>query len=52
MLEMTPPPLNTMTEDQLDAHIVGVFFAQHFSLKKGLELFWEKAYAEVHKELS
>ena len=33
------PPHKTMTEEQLDAHIVGVIFAQHFSLKKGLELF-------------
>ena len=32
-------PLKTMTEEQLDAHIVGVIFSQHFSLKKVLELF-------------
>ena len=41
-----------MTEEQSDAHIVGVIFAQHFSLKKGLELFGEKADVAVHKELS
>ena len=41
-----------MTEEQSDAHIVGGIFAQHFSLKKGLELFGEKSDAAVHKELS
>ena len=46
------PPLKTMTEEQSDAHIVGVIFAQHFSLKKGLELFGEKADVAVHKELT
>ena len=46
------PPLKTMTEEQSDAHIVGVIFAQHFSLKKGLELFGEKADAALHKELT
>ena len=46
------PPIKTMTEEQSDAHIVGVIFAQHFSLNKGLELFGEKADAAVHKELT
>ena len=41
-----------MTEEQSDAHIVGVIFAQHFRLKKGLELFGEKADVAVQKELS
>ena len=41
-----------MTEEQSDAHIVGVIFAQHFSLKKGLELFGEKADVAVQKELN
>ena len=36
------PPLNMMTKEQSDAHIVGEIFAQHFILKKGLELFGEK----------
>ena len=42
-------PLKTTTEVQSDAHIVGVIFAQNFSLKTGLELFGEKADAAVHK---
>ena len=41
-VEDDAPPLKTMTEEQLDANIVGVIFAQHFSIKKGLELFGEK----------
>ena len=40
-----------MTEEESDAYIVGVIFAQHFSLKKGLELFGEKGGTAVHKEL-
>ena len=51
-VEDDAPPLNTMTEEQSDAHIVGVIFAQHFSLKKGLELFGKKSDAAVHKELT
>ena len=31
---------------------MGVIFAQHFSLKKGLELFGEKADVAVQKELN
>ena len=33
------PPFKVMTVEQSDAHVVGVIFAQHFSLKKGFELF-------------
>ena len=51
-VEDDAPPLKTMTEEQSDAHIVGVIFAQHFSLKKGLERFGEKADAAIHKELT
>ena len=39
------------TEEKLDAHVVGVMFAQHFSLKKGLELFEDKVDVTVHKQL-
>ena len=41
-------PLKTMTEEQSDAHIVGVIFAKHINLKKGLELIGEKEDAAVH----
>ena len=43
-----PPPAQ-MTEEQSDAYIVGVIFAQHFSLNKGLELFGDKVDAVVKK---
>ena len=49
---MTPPPLKMMSEEQSDAHIVGVIFSQHFSLKKGLELFGGNADMVVQKELN
>ena len=41
-----------MTEEQSDAHVLGVIFAQHFSLKKGLELFGNKADIAVQEELT
>ena len=37
-VEDDAPPLKTMTEEESDAYVVGVIFAQPFSLKKGLEL--------------
>ena len=47
---MLPPP-KTMTEEESDAYVVGVIFAQHFSLKKGLEHFGEKGVTAVRREL-
>ena len=41
-----------MTEEQSDVYIVWVILAQKYSLKKGLELFDEKADAAVTKELT
>ena len=41
-----------MTEEQLDAYIVGVIVAQKYSLKKGLELLSEKVNVAVTKELT
>ena len=51
-VEDDAPPLKPMTEEQSDAHIVGGIFVQYFSLKKDLELLWEKSDVAVHKELS
>ena len=45
-------PLKVMTKEQSDVHVVGVIFTQHFSLKKGLELFGDKADIAVQKELT
>ena len=41
-----------MTEEQLDAHIVGVIMAQQHGLNKGLQLFCDKANVAVKKELN
>ena len=46
-----PPPPKT-TEAHTDAHILGVIFVQKYGLKKGMELFGEKADAAVVKELT
>ena len=44
-----PPP--SFTEAQMDEHIVGVIFSQQHSLKKGRDLFGEKADTAITKEL-
>ena len=41
----------SMSNEESDAHIVGVIFSQHFSLNIGLKLFGEKANFTVQKEL-
>ena len=40
-----------MTEEQLDAHIVGVIMAQQHGMKKGLQLFGDKVNVAVQKEI-
>jgi len=49
--EYAPPP-NTATEEEQDTHIIGVMLVQQYSLKKGTELFGERADAAVKKELT
>ena len=46
----TPPPPKMM-EAHTDAHILGIILVQQYGLKKGIELFGEKADASVVKEL-
>ena len=41
-----------MTDTQTDAHILGFILVQQYGLKKGMELFSEKADAAVVKELT
>ena len=41
-----------ISDEKSEAHIVGVIFAQNFSVNKILKLFENKAYATVQKELS
>ena len=43
------PPPPKMTEAHTDAHILGVILNQQYGLKKGIELFGEKADADVVK---
>ena len=40
-----------MSDEESEAHIVGVIFAQNFSLNKGLKLFGNKADVAAKKEL-
>ena len=47
----TPAP-RAMSDEESEAHIVGVIFAQNISLNKGLKLFGNKADVVVQKELS
>ena len=47
----TPAP-RAMYDEESYSHIVGVIFAQHFSLNRGLKLFGDKADVAVQKELS
>ena len=46
------PPPPEMTGAQTDAHILGVILVQKYGLKKGMDLFGEKADAAVVKELT
>ena len=41
-----------MNEDECKAHVVGLILAQMYSLKKGTELFGEKAEKATMTELS
>ena len=40
-----------MTEEQLDAHIVGVIMAQQHGMKKDFQLFCDKVNVAVQREL-
>ena len=50
LINENPPPIG-LTEEQLDDHIMGVILAQHFSLKKGIALFGDKAEQAITAEL-
>ena len=49
--ENAPPPPKMM-EAHTDLHILGVVFVHKYGINKGVELFVEKAYAYVVKELT
>ena len=44
----TPDPRG-MSDEESEAHMVGVIFAQHFSSNKGLNLFGNKSDVAVQK---
>ena len=46
------PDISAMTKEESAAHMVGVIFAQHFSLSKGIKIFGDKADITIQKELS
>ena len=50
LLTKDPPPVD-FTEEQVDDHIMGVIMAEHFSLKKGIKLFGNRAEEATTKEL-
>ena len=43
------PP--AMTEEDINAHIMGLVLVEHYNMKKGLELFGERGDKAVTKEL-
>ena len=49
-LDDNAPPPPEMTEAQTDAHIIGVILVHKYGIKKGMDLFGEKADTTVVKE--
>jgi hypothetical protein len=50
-LNLGKEPLPPLTEAQVESHIMGVVFAQQYTLKKGLEKFGDRAAEATTKEL-
>ena len=46
------PPPPEITEAHTDAHIIGVILVKQCGLKKGIDMFGEKAYATVVEEIT
>ena len=44
-------PLEAMTDKEVEAHILGVIMVEHYSIKKGIDLFGDCAETAVTKEL-
>ena len=44
-------PLEAMTDEDIEAHILGVIMVEHYSMKKGTDLFGDCAETAVTKEL-
>ena len=43
--------LDAMTEEEIEAHILGAIMVEHYSMKKGTDLFNDQAETAVTKEL-
>ena len=48
---LSPPDEGWEDEDTLTEHLLGVILVQQYNLKKGLELFGDRAEAATTKEL-
>ena len=48
-MQKIPP---AVTEEEINAHIMGLVLVEHYNMKKGLELFVESCEKAVTKELS
>ena len=46
------PPLKGMSEEEIEAHILGVVMIEHYSMKKSIDLFSNQAKTAVTKELT
>ena len=46
------PPPDAMTKEECESHVVGLIMAHMYNLKKGAELFGDKADEAVLKELT
>ena len=46
------PPPDAMTEEECESHVVGLVMSHMYNLKKGTELFGDKADEAVLKELT
>ena len=45
------PPSDGMSEEENEVHILGVIMLEHYSMKKGIELFGNQAETLVTKEI-
>ena len=52
MFDDNAPPPSELSPKEIDSHIIGVIFANQYTLKKGKELFGNRADEAVMAELS
>ena len=44
-------PLEAMTDEEVEAHILGIIMVEHYSMKEGMDLFGDCSETAVTKEL-